>query len=95
MMQANFSFQYADPHFGGLLAATYLPQAPVSKTFASYISSSSGVLAKKCNPHVGDYLSVKSVHQISSLLISFADMQSPNGRYGSWSSSFTRGAHRK
>ncbi|ESQ27900.1 hypothetical protein EUTSA_v10018869mg [Eutrema salsugineum] len=26
--QANFSFHYADPHFGGLLAATYLPQAP-------------------------------------------------------------------
>lgn len=45
MMQANFSFQYADPHFGGLLAATYLPQAPVSKTFASYISSCSGILA--------------------------------------------------
>ena len=28
--QANFSFHYADPQFGGLLAATYLPQAPVS-----------------------------------------------------------------
>ncbi|AAD55630.1 Nuclear transcription factor Y subunit A-3 [Arabidopsis thaliana] len=26
--QANFSFHYADPHYGGLLAATYLPQAP-------------------------------------------------------------------
>ncbi|CAN7040831.1 hypothetical protein BRARA_B02046 [Brassica rapa] len=26
--QANFSFHYADPQFGGMLAATYLPQAP-------------------------------------------------------------------
>uniref|UniRef100_A0A1J3D4R1 Nuclear transcription factor Y subunit n=1 Tax=Noccaea caerulescens TaxID=107243 RepID=A0A1J3D4R1_NOCCA len=26
--QANISFHYADPHFGGLMAATYLPQAP-------------------------------------------------------------------
>ncbi|KAL1203785.1 Nuclear transcription factor Y subunit A-3 [Cardamine amara subsp. amara] len=26
--QANFSFHYADPHYGGLLAATYLPQPP-------------------------------------------------------------------
>ncbi|CAH8359273.1 unnamed protein product [Eruca vesicaria subsp. sativa] len=26
--QANFSFHYADSHYGGLLAATYLPQAP-------------------------------------------------------------------
>ncbi|KAJ0229229.1 Nuclear transcription factor Y subunit A-3 [Hirschfeldia incana] len=27
--QANFSFHYGDPHFGGgMLAATYLPQAP-------------------------------------------------------------------
>ncbi|XP_018458604.1 nuclear transcription factor Y subunit A-3 [Raphanus sativus] len=26
--QANFSFQYADPRIGGLLAATYLPQGP-------------------------------------------------------------------
>ncbi|KAF8084292.1 hypothetical protein N665_0726s0015 [Sinapis alba] len=26
--QANFSFHYGDPHYGGLLAATYLPQAP-------------------------------------------------------------------
>ncbi|VVA95097.1 unnamed protein product [Arabis nemorensis] len=25
--QANFSFHYADPHFGGSLAATYLPNA--------------------------------------------------------------------
>ncbi|CAH8334546.1 unnamed protein product [Eruca vesicaria subsp. sativa] len=25
--QANFSFQYVDPHYGGMLAATYLPQA--------------------------------------------------------------------
>ncbi|CAN8235210.1 unnamed protein product [Cochlearia groenlandica] len=27
--QANLSFHYADPHFTGLLAATYLPQAPM------------------------------------------------------------------
>ncbi|EOA33431.1 hypothetical protein CARUB_v10020596mg [Capsella rubella] len=26
--QPNFSFHYADPHFGGLLAATYLPHPP-------------------------------------------------------------------
>jgi len=26
--QANISFHYADPHFGGLMAATYLPQGP-------------------------------------------------------------------
>ncbi|KAJ4874988.1 Nuclear transcription factor Y subunit A-3 [Raphanus sativus] len=26
--QANFSFHYADPHYCGLLATTYLPQAP-------------------------------------------------------------------
>ncbi|XP_013695565.2 nuclear transcription factor Y subunit A-3-like [Brassica napus] len=26
--QANFSFHYADPQFGSMLAATYLPQAP-------------------------------------------------------------------
>jgi hypothetical protein len=28
--QANFSFHYADPHFGGLMPAAYLPQATVS-----------------------------------------------------------------
>ncbi|KAF2592224.1 hypothetical protein F2Q70_00044656 [Brassica cretica] len=27
--QANFSFHYADPQIGGLLAATYLPHAPI------------------------------------------------------------------
>lgn len=37
MVQANFSFHYADPHYGGLLAATYLPQAPVSTPFVSDI----------------------------------------------------------
>jgi nuclear transcription factor Y alpha len=28
--KANFSFHYADPHFGGLMPAAYLPQATVS-----------------------------------------------------------------
>ncbi|KAF8079926.1 hypothetical protein N665_0990s0003 [Sinapis alba] len=28
MGQASFSFQYADPHIGGLLAATFIPHAP-------------------------------------------------------------------
>ena len=36
MVQTNFSFHYADPHYGGLLATPYLPHAPVSKTFLSY-----------------------------------------------------------
>ncbi|KAF3524876.1 hypothetical protein F2Q69_00051485 [Brassica cretica] len=29
MVQTNFSFHYADPHYGGLLATPYLPHAPV------------------------------------------------------------------
>jgi nuclear transcription factor Y alpha len=27
--KANFSFHYADPHFGGLMPAAYLPQATI------------------------------------------------------------------
>ncbi|AEE35379.1 nuclear factor Y, subunit A3 [Arabidopsis thaliana] len=34
--QANFSFHYADPHYGGLLAATYLPQAPTCNPQMQY-----------------------------------------------------------
>ena len=64
MVQANVSFHYADPHYGGLLAATYLPQAPVSTpvvskweiTFHVFICPSDlksiNLFLQTCNPQM-------------------------------------------
>ncbi|KAF2595382.1 hypothetical protein F2Q70_00045339 [Brassica cretica] len=36
--QTNFSFHYADPHYGGLLATPYLPHAPCTHGMLTFSS---------------------------------------------------------
>uniref|UniRef100_A0A0D3D078 Nuclear transcription factor Y subunit n=1 Tax=Brassica oleracea var. oleracea TaxID=109376 RepID=A0A0D3D078_BRAOL len=38
MVQTNFSFHYADPHYGGLLATPYLPHAPCTHGMLTFSS---------------------------------------------------------